>query len=141
MRTSSSSRYSPLIRAMSMVSVLTSIVLLSGCTYFSKTAQDKAACDKFSDVITSYAGSSAIGADALLYSLGAENSFSNFADQIDSEVKPLASMDFAPRIEKLVNYLRKASSDSVFDKLASYSYGIDSFAEVSGHCVLVSREN
>jgi len=77
----------------------------------------------------------------LIYQLGYSADFTSFADRIESDVKPLASMDFAPTIDKLVKYLRKTSSSSIFDQLGSYTYGLDTFGEVTGHCVLVSRES
>jgi hypothetical protein len=119
------------------------VLLLSttSCTYFSKTAQDKAACDKLSDLITTYSGSASSTSDALLYSLSAGQAFSSFGDQIESEVMPLASMDFAPSLDKLVKYLRKSNSASIFDQSASYLYGLDTIGEVTGHCILVSKED
>jgi hypothetical protein len=123
---------------------LASVVIIlasSGCSYFSKTAQDKAACDKLSDIITNYSGSSN-GSDAdLLYALGYAESLTSFADRIDSEVRPLASMEFASAIDELVSYLRKAQSKSIFDVGASFSYGMSTLGEVTGHCILVSKEN
>ena len=116
-------------------------LLFSGCSYFSETAQDKAACDKFSEIITNYTGSGNANEADLLYQLGYSDSLNAFADRIDSEVKPLASMDFATTIEKLVKYSRKATSSSIFDIGASYTYGVSTLTEVSAHCVLVSKEN
>jgi len=129
------------IRTFCIAALATSLPFVAGCGYFSKTAQDKAACDKFSDVITSYTGSGSTPEADLLNQLGYSESLNTFADRVDSEVKPLASMDFATTIDKLVKYLRKATSSSIFDVGASYTYGVSTLTEVSAHCVLVSKEN
>lgn len=129
------------MRIICIAALALSLPFVTGCSYFSKTAQDKAACDKFSDIITSYAGSGSASESDVLYQLGYSESFNTFADRIDSEVKPLASMDFASTIDKLVKYLRKATSSSIFDVGASYTYGVSTLTEVSAHCVLVSKEN
>ena len=128
-------------RTFCIAALTLSLPFLTGCSYFSKTAQDKAACDKLSEIITSYTGSSSTTEADVLYQLRYSESFSAFADRIDSEVKPLASMDFASTIDKLVKYLRKANSSSIFDVGASYTYGVSTLTEVSAHCVLVSKEN
>jgi hypothetical protein len=129
------------IRTFCTAALVLSLPFVTGCSYFSKTAQDKAACDKFSDIITSYTGSGSTSEADVLYQLGYSGSLTTFADRVDSEVKPLASMDFASTIDKLVKYLRKATSNSIFDVGASYTYGVSTLTEVSAHCVLVSKEN
>lgn len=134
-------RKRPAKRTIYVAALTFACLLFSGCSYFSKTAQDKAACDKFSEIITNYAGSESANQADLLYQLGYSDSLNAFADRIDSEVKPLASMDFATTIDKLVKYLRKATSSSIFDIGASYTYGMSTLTEVSAHCVLVSKEN
>lgn len=102
--------------------------------------QDKAACDKLSEVWTGQGANTSSDIASLLTWVNAQNGLSTLADRTESEVLPLSSMKFSTDIKELIEYLRKADSTSVFDRLASWNYGLDTLNLVIGHCVLVSKE-
>jgi len=113
---------------------------LSGCTYFSKDAQDKAACDKISEILVQ-TGQSADYADTTggktwgNASLGTTEAYVTFADRIENEALPLSSMSFSSTIQRWVKALRKLDSQSVFDIQAGYIYTFDGLADVNARCV------
>jgi hypothetical protein len=123
---------------------VTLAVILSSCTLLDKTAQDKAACDKLSEMIlneSGYQGSTENEYYSLIANLGLSGSLKQTGEKIEQEVLPLASMEFGQDIDKFVRYLKKSDSTSIFDLTASYTYGADLLTQIVGHCVLVSKEN
>ncbi len=123
---------------------VTLVMALSSCTLLDKNAQDKAACDKLSELIlneSGYQGAADNDYYSLLASLGLSGSLKLTGEKIEKEVLPLASMEFGQDIDKFVNYLKKSDSTSIFELAASYTYGADLLTQIVGHCVLVSRES
>ena len=118
-------------------------ISLSSCgmiPILDEKTQDKAACDKLSEVWTGQGANTSSDISSLLTWVNAQNALSTLADRTESEVLPLSSMKFSTDIKELIDYLRKADSTSVFDRLASWNYGLDTLNLVIGHCVLVSKE-
>lgn len=131
------------IKILTTISILILPSALTSCSFLDKTAQDRAACDKLSELIlndSNYLADSGVDYSSVLSGLGASGNLSAAGEKLEQEVLPLASMEFGSDIKKLVNYLKKTGSTSIFDVAASYSYGIDLLTQVVGHCVLVSRE-
>ena len=130
-------------RSMLLTGVAILTFSISGCgliPLFDEKAQDKAACDKLSTVLTGQGANPSSNDQELLTWINTQNAFGTLADNIESDVLPLASMKFSSDIKELIKYLRKASSQSIFDRLASWTYGIDAMSQVSGHCILVSKD-
>jgi hypothetical protein len=124
------------------LTVITSISL-SSCgmiPILDEKTQDKAACDKLSEVWAGQGANTSSDVASLLSWVNSQNALSTLADRTESEVLPLSSMKFSTDIKELIKFLRKADSTSVFDRLASWNYGLDTLSLVIGHCVLVSKE-
>lgn len=118
-------------------------ISLSSCgmiPILDEKTQDKAACDKLSEVWTGQGADTNSDIASLLTWVNAQSALGTLADRTESEVLPLSSMKFSTDIKELIKYLRKADSTSVFDRLASWNYGFDTLTQVVGHCVLVSKD-
>ena len=127
----------------SMVLVFSVAIGTSACgtiPIFDKTVQDKAACDKLSDVLVAAGYTGGWTLFTFVPWLSNDPALGSFADSVESEVLPLSSMDFAPTLQTFVKYIRKVNSSSIFDRLASIEYGSETASEVLGHCLLMSRE-
>lgn len=127
-------------KAVVSLTAITLSLSLSGCTYFSKDAQDKAACDKISEILVQtgqsadYAENSG-GKTWGNASLDTTEAYVTFADRIENEALPLSSMSFASTIQRWIKALRKLDSKSVFDIQAGYIYTFDGLADVNARCV------
>ena len=119
---------------------------LSGCTYFSKQAQDQAACDKISEIMiaTGQSGDygSSFGGKTWGNSGGIDSAegYVSFADRLEREALPLSSMSFAPTIQRWIKSLRKLDSKSIFDLQAGFINSVDGLADVNARCVAVAQE-
>lgn len=126
------------------VSFLSVSLLLSGCAYFDKDAQDLAACNKISDILTAY-GQDGFGASSGSGKSSNSSSesvdFDQLANALESEAVPLASMEFGQTLTKWVNGLRKIHSDSIFSVAGGWLSGTSRFVEVSAHCIKVGMKD
>ena len=124
--------------------VLASSFALSGCTLLDKDAQDLAACNKISDILTA-AGQDGFGSDQA--SGKTSNSsissmdFDQMASALESEAIPLASMSFGETLTKWVHGLRKIHSQSIFNIAGGWLSGSTRFVEVSAHCIKVGMKD
>ena len=127
-------------KAFITVTSLTLCLSLSSCTYFSKDAQDKAACDKISEILVETGQSAEYGGNAGgktwgNTSLDSQEAYVSFADRIENEALPLSSMSFSSTIQRWIKALRKLDSKSIFDIQACYLYTFDGLADVNARCV------
>lgn len=124
--------------------VLTSSFALSGCALLDKDAQDLAACNTISDILTA-AGQDGFGSDQA--SGKTSNSsissmdFDQMANALESEAVPLASMSFGETLTNWVHGLRKIHSQSIFNIAGGWLSGSTRFVEVSAHCIKVGMKD
>lgn len=114
-------------------------LLLAGCTYFNKDAQDKAACDKISEILVATGESANNNPDMWgKTTLGnAPEEVMSLADRIENEAMPLASMSFAETLKLWVKSVRKLDSKSIFDVAGGTLVATDRLSEVVNRCTII----
>lgn len=135
-------KQSVLLRAVAIISATSAAALaLTSCSLLDKNAQDKAACDKISEILLSY-GQTGFGVSSgkTSNSSGALGTVEDMAGALESQALPIASMTFGADLTKWISSLRKTSSASIFDMASGWLGGTNYFTQISGHCIQVSAE-
>ena len=107
------------------------VTLLSGCgslNDLNPIESDKKACDQLSTLITNLGQPNALDGEAAL----------QFAQGLESNVRPNATTDFAKDVDGLINALKSTSEDSIFAQAGGALDMLNYSTAVASHCVDVS---
>ena len=115
----------------------------AGCSLFDREAQDRAACDKLSQVMKA---EFSIGVNSENYwksaiGTGPQSQFVAFVSEVQDQVLPLASMSFGETLNGFISSAKKTSSSSIFDVATGYSETTDKLSQVLARCLEVSGSN
>ncbi len=127
-------------RMLSLVLISSMSFTLVGCTALGKNEQDKAACDKISEILVE-SGQSVTsdpgqwGKTALRNEPAEPVEVLSLSDRIEQEALPLASMTFAETLQSWIKAIRNVDSKSIFDSAAGLFGTTDKFIEVSARCI------
>ena len=127
-------------RMLSVVSIATISLSLLGCTALGKNEQDKAACDKISEILVATGQSVTSdpgqwGKTALRNEPAEPVEVVSLSDRLEQEALPLASMSFAETLQSWIKAIRNVDSASIFDSAAGLFGTTDKFVEVSARCI------
>ena len=127
-------------RAISLLAVVAASLSLVGCTALGKNEQDKAACDKISEILVATGQSVTSdpgqwGKTALRNEPAEPVEVLSLSDRIEQEALPLASMTFAETLQSWIKAIRNVDSKSIFDSAAGLFGTTDKFIEVSARCI------
>jgi hypothetical protein len=125
---------------LSVVSIATISLSLLGCTALGKNEQDKAACDKISEILVATGQSVTSdpgqwGKTALRNEPAEPVEVVSLSDRLEQEALPLASMSFAETLQSWIKAIRNVDSASIFDSAAGLFGTTDKFVEVSARCI------
>jgi hypothetical protein len=125
---------------LSVVSIATISLSLLGCTALGKNEQDKAACDKISEILVATGQSETSdpgqwGKTALRNEPAEPVEVVSLSDRLEQEALPLASMSFAETLQSWIKAIRNVDSASIFDSAAGLFGTTDKFVEVSARCI------
>ena len=127
-------------RMLSLVSIATISLSLVGCTALGKNEQDKAACDKISEILVATGQSVTSdpgqwGKTALRNEPAEPIEVVSLSDRLEQEALPLASISFAETLQSWIKAIRNVDSASIFDSAAGLFGTTDKFVEVSARCI------
>lgn len=127
-------------RAISVLAVVAASLSLVGCTALGKNEQDKAACDKISEILVATGQSVTSdpgqwGKTALRNEPAEPIEVLSLSDRLEQEALPLASMTFAETLQSWIKAIRNVDSASIFDSAAGVFGTTDKFVEVSSRCI------
>jgi hypothetical protein len=133
-------------RAISLLAVVAASLSLVGCTALGKNEQDKAACDKISEILVATGQSVTSdpgqwGKTALRNEPAEPVEVLSLSDRIEQEALPLASMTFAETLQSWIKAIRNVDSKSIFDSAAGLFGTTDKFIEVSARCIELGSAN
>ena len=125
---------------LSLVSIAAISLSLVGCTALGKNEQDKAACDKISEILVATGQSVTSdpgqwGKTALRNEPAEPIEVVSLSDRIEQEALPLASISFAETLQSWIKAIRNVDSASIFDSAAGLFGTTDKFVEVSARCI------
>ena len=125
---------------LSLVSIATISLSLVGCTALGKNEQDKAACDKISEILVATGQSVTSdpgqwGKTALRNEPAEPIEVVSLSDRLEQEALPLASISFAETLQSWIKAIRNVDSASIFDSAAGLFGTTDKFVEVSARCI------
>lgn len=127
-------------RAISLLAVVAASLSLVGCTALGKNEQDKAACDKISEILVETGQSVTSdpgqwGKTALRNEPAEPVEVLSLSDRLEQEALPLSSMTFAETLQSWIKAIRNVDSTSIFDSAAGVFGTTDKFLEVSARCI------
>lgn len=126
--------------AISSLVVIAASLSLVGCTALGKNEQDKAACDKISEILVATGQSVTSdpgqwGKTALRNEPAEPIEVLSLSDRLEQEALPLSSMTFAETLQSWIKAIRNVDSTSIFDSAAGVLGTTDKFVEVSARCI------
>ena len=112
---------------------------LASCSFLDRNGQDKAACDELSKLLTTESNSG-FGSSNQWGNVASSDStgFASLADDVQAQVLPKASMQFASQIQSWIDSVHKTQSTSIFDISAGYTESISKFGQIAARCQEVS---
>lgn len=116
-------------KILTLTTLVSLLVALSGCSVFDPEARDKDACDELSMILSSSEGSS----------LPAEAT-SGFIKALEDRVLPKASAQLGGTIHELIDSYKSIGKDSIFDQLGGTFDTLALGALVLDRCLAVSSK-